>query len=140
MKYWITVATTEHVNRGLAKSYLQIGHGKRAPLARLKANDWVIFYSPKVSLSDKTPVEAFTAIGQVTDDEITQAKVTPEFEPYRRKFDYHTSARTDIKPLVKELKFLPDKQNWQYILRHGLIGISKDDFNLIHQAILENAN
>ena len=140
MKYWITVATLEHVNRGKGNGYLQIGHGKRVPLARMHQDDWVIFYSPKNSLSDKTPIEAFTAIGQVVDEEISKVKVTPEFEPYRRKFKYLPFEHTPIKPLVEHLKFLPDKKNWQYTLRHGLIGISKADFILIQDEINQIEN
>ncbi len=136
MKYWISVATQEHTQRGQAGEFLQIGHGKRAPLARIKKDDWVIFYAPKVSLNDKTPVEAFISIGQVEEGKITKVTVNEHYQPYRRPFHYLSSNPTDIKPLIDQLKFIPDKKNWQFTLRHGLIGISKDDFGLISEALL----
>ena len=46
MRYWILVASREHVMLGVAGGFAQAGHGQRAGLARMHARDWII-YSPK---------------------------------------------------------------------------------------------
>ena len=47
MKYWIIVASKDHLQRGLAGGFIQANHGKAAPLKRMHVGDWVLFYSPK---------------------------------------------------------------------------------------------
>jgi hypothetical protein len=94
MRYWIGVVSKEHVEYGVQGGIMQLGHGKRAPLARLKKDDWLIYYSPTVRFGGEQPLQAFTAIGQVADDEIYQYAMSEEFTPYRRRVSYRTEART----------------------------------------------
>ena len=35
-RYWIAVASADHVARGVAGGFMQVCHGKRAPLARIR--------------------------------------------------------------------------------------------------------
>ena len=49
-KYWIAVASAEHVRRGRGEGFMQINHGKAAPLKRVKLDDRVVFYSPALTL------------------------------------------------------------------------------------------
>lgn len=44
--YWIGVASAEHVRRGRAEGFMQLGHGKEAPLRRLRPGDGIVYYSP----------------------------------------------------------------------------------------------
>jgi hypothetical protein len=48
MKYWIIVASKDHLQRGLAGGFIQANHGKAAKLKRMSLGDWIIFYSPKI--------------------------------------------------------------------------------------------
>ncbi|HYW82878.1 MAG TPA: EVE domain-containing protein, partial [Spirochaetia bacterium] len=48
--YWIGVVSLSHVQKGVAGGYAQLGHGKAAPLRRLQAGDWFIYYSPKTDM------------------------------------------------------------------------------------------
>jgi len=50
MKYWIIVASKDHIQRRLAGGFIQANHSKAAPLKRMHASDWVIFYSPKLEI------------------------------------------------------------------------------------------
>jgi hypothetical protein len=70
LRYWIGVVSKNHVARGVAGGFAQLGHGKRAPLARMRAGDWLIYYSPKMSMDGDEACQAFTAIGQVKTGEI----------------------------------------------------------------------
>jgi hypothetical protein len=75
MRYWIVVVSKDHIARGVAGGFMQANHGKQAPLKRMSKGDWVIFYSPKQSYSGDEPLQAFTAIGRVADDEVYQHKM-----------------------------------------------------------------
>jgi hypothetical protein len=83
-RYWITVVSKDHIQRGVAGGFMQANHGKVGPLKRMNVNDWVIFYSPKVHYGGDEKCQAFTAIGRVADNEVFQHKMSEDFIPYRR--------------------------------------------------------
>src|SRR5208337_4739780 len=87
-RYWIIVASREHVMLGVAGGFAQAGHGKRSGLARMHAGDWIIYYSPKKVYGEDEPLYAFTALGEVSDEEIVQVEMSPDFKPFRRKVQY----------------------------------------------------
>ena len=82
-KYWIVVASKDHVMRGVSGGFMQANHGKQAPLKRMTPGDWVIFYSPKQVLENDEKCQAFTAIGQLSDDKIYQVTMSENFAPFR---------------------------------------------------------
>lgn len=134
MKYWLGVVSKEHVMRGVSLGIAQIGHGKRSGLVRMHSGDWFIYYSPKESFSGDTPLQAFTAIGHVPDDEIWQAD-EGDFKPWRRRIEYVKSSDAPIRPLLEELSFTAGRTNWGYSFRFGLIEITEDDFKTIAKAM-----
>ena len=69
MKYWIGTVSKEHVLRGVAGGFCQVCHGKAAPLNRMQRGDWLLYYSPKIRLDGHDKLQAFTALGQITDDQ-----------------------------------------------------------------------
>ncbi|MDO4795776.1 MAG: EVE domain-containing protein [Brachymonas sp.] len=64
-RYWIAVASADHVALGVADGFMQVCHGKAAPLRRLHPGDGAIDYSPTQSFGSKTPLQAFTALSEV---------------------------------------------------------------------------
>ena len=48
--YWIAVASAEHVRRGRKDGFMQVNHGKPAPLRRVKPGDGIVYYSPTTIL------------------------------------------------------------------------------------------
>lgn len=134
-RYFIGVVSKEHVQRGVQGGIAQIGHGKRSGLARMREDDWLIYYSPKELLDSKQPLQAFTAIGQMADDEIYQVEESETFKPYRRKVDYLNANDVPIAPLIPELSFITNKQSWGYVFRFGLVEIPESDFELIKNAM-----
>lgn len=46
-KYWILVASKDHVKNGISEEIAQISHGKSSPLQRMKNGDFIIYYSGK---------------------------------------------------------------------------------------------
>jgi EVE domain len=138
MKCWVSTISRDHVRLGVEGGFTQAGHGKAAGLRRLSAGDWLAFYSPKTSLKDGEPLQAFTAIGRIADAEPYQVEKAPGFVPWRRNVEFVDCVETPIRPLIEALGFIKDKQRWGYIFRLGLFEIPQRDFELIKRAMGAN--
>jgi len=139
-KYWIAVVSKDHIQIGVAGGFMQACHGKKAPLQRIKRGDWVIFYSPKQSMNGAQKCQAFTAIGQASDDEIFQFQQFESFVPFRRRMTYYDGAEVSILPLIPSLDFIKDKTSWGYQFRFGFLEIPHSDFLLISERMLGEVN
>lgn len=136
MRYWIGVVSEQHVRIGVERGIAQIGHGKRAGLAKMQAGDGFVYYSPKETSDSRTPLQAFTAIGTIADDFIWQED-EGDFKPWRRKVDYFSAVNAPIRPLLNKLSFTAGQSNWGYAFRYGLIQITSDDYELIQNEMKE---
>lgn len=134
-KYWIGVVSRSHVERGVEGGFAQVSHGKEQPLRRLRAGDWLIYYSPKTAMEGGEPLQAFTAIGQVIDHRVYQFEMSEDFTPFRRDVQYFPCHEAPIQPLIDKLLFIRDKQRWGFPFRSGLIEISEPDFVAIAAAM-----
>jgi EVE domain len=133
--HWIGVVSRAHAQLGVAGGFVQLGHGKRAPLQRLHAGDRIVLYSPRTAYPDGEPLRSFTAIGTVTTGLIYQAEMTPQFRPYRVDVAFEPCREAPIRPLLDELSFVADKAHWGATLRFGQLKISARDFALIARAM-----
>ena len=134
-KYWIVVASAEHVRRGRAGGFMQAGHGKEAPLRRMKRGDGIVCYSPTETLGGKDRLQAFTAIGFAKDDNIYAVDVAPDFCPFRRNVTFWESEPTQIAPMLDELVLTRGHRHWGAKFRFGLLEISHSDFKKIASAM-----
>jgi len=130
-RFWIGVASRDHVNVAIKGGFIQLNHGKQAALRRLKAGDGVIMYSPRTAYPDGEPLQAFTAIGAVVTGEVYQVEVTPDFKPHRVDVQFVPSKEAHIKPLVEHLSFITSKSRWGAAFRFGLVNVPARDFALI---------
>ncbi len=135
MTYWVNTISQDHVRLAVEGGFTQAGHGKASGLKRLKADDWLVFYSPKTKLRDGESLQAFTAIGRVADDDLYQVEMAPGFRPWRRNVEFVTCAETPIRPLIDQLTFIKDRQRWGYVFRFGLFTIPQEDFERIKRAM-----
>lgn len=126
--YWIGVASKKHVEIGVKGGFCQLNHGKKAPLQRMKAGDWLLYYSPKLTLDGGEPYQQFTAIGQIRQGEAFQVEMTTGFSPFRKGVDYYQFEREF--PL-QGLRDLPEWQVKRPQLRFGHFPISEDLFRVI---------
>jgi len=133
--HWIAVASAEHVRRGRRDSFMQVNHGKAAPLRRIKPGDGIVYYSPTTILGEKDGLQSFTAIGTVREGEPYQGDMGGGFTPYRRDVEWAKAQEAPIKPLLDRLEFTAGKSNWGYQLRFGLFAVSEGDFSLIAEAM-----
>lgn len=135
MKYWVNIVSRDHVMRGVAGGFTQANHGKPSALKKMQRGDWIIFYSPKTAFANGEPLQVFTAVGQITDNEPYQAEMSPDFHPWRRDVDFKQSHEAPIRPLIDELDFIENKKSWGYKFRFGVIEISEKDFRTIARAM-----
>jgi predicted RNA-binding protein len=138
MRYWITVVSKDHTERGVAGGFMQACHGKQQPLKRMSLNDWVIFYSPRQSMLRDEKCQSFTAIGQVIDENIYQFVMAEDFLPFRRNIRFYPCKEVAVAPLIDELEFIANKQRWGAPFRYGFLEIPESDFNLISKYMLND--
>jgi predicted RNA-binding protein len=138
-KYWIIVASKDHVKNGITAGIVQTCHGKASPLKRMKKGDYVIYYSGKQTLGKPDKCQEFTALGRVLDDEIYQFQVSDDFCPSRRNIEFLPCEDTSILPLIDDLEFIQNKKSWGYPFRFGFFEINKHDFELISTQMLQPA-
>lgn len=136
MKYWINVVSRDHVQRGVSGGFTQANHGKPWALRKMSKGDKLIFYSPKTHFENGEPLQSFTAIGEIIDDEPYQTEVSANFHPWRRNVRFEEIHETPIRPLIDELDFIENKVQWGYKFRFGVIEINEHDFLTIHNAAL----
>lgn len=132
---WIAVASAEHVRHGRSAGFMQVCHGKAAPLKRIRPGDRVAYYSPTVSFGGKDRLRAFTAIGVVEAGSPYPFDMGGGFCPYRRDVRWLAAREAPIEPLLDSLEFSSGARNWGYQLRFGLFGVSEHDLRLIAQAM-----
>ncbi|KUI45886.1 EVE domain-containing protein [Mycobacterium sp. GA-1199] len=134
MTNWINTVSRDHVELGVRGRFTQANHGKPTMLRRMARGDWVVFYSPRTVYPDGPPLQAFTAIGQIADDE-PYLDASPEAERWRRNVDFLDCAETPIRPLIEHLDFIEDKSRWGYKFRFGLFKIGDADLEVIRSAM-----
>jgi len=50
--FWIGVVSRSHVQVGVKGGFVQLGHGKKAPLQKFRPGDSLIMYSPRTAYPD----------------------------------------------------------------------------------------
>lgn len=127
-RYWIAVASKEHVIHGVEQGICQVCHGKPGPLQRMSPGDWIIYYSPVEQFGGTIACRQFTAIGKIKDSAPYQFRMSEDFLPWRRDVTFYQSKPIAIQPLLDTLSFIIDKRRWGYIFRRGCFEINKQDF------------
>ncbi|MEO8752383.1 MAG: EVE domain-containing protein [Casimicrobiaceae bacterium] len=134
--HWIGVASRDHVLRGVAGGFCQLGHGKHAPVKRMASGDWIVYYSPRTSLEGGEPVQAFTALGRIKAGDAYEADMGIGFMPWRRDVAWVKKAsEAPIRSLLDGLELTRGKPSWGMVFRRSSVKISAKDFHLIAQAM-----
>ncbi|WP_024632000.1 MULTISPECIES: EVE domain-containing protein [unclassified Paenibacillus] len=127
-RYWISVVSASHVEKGVEGGFAQLCHGKAAPLRRMNAGDWLIYYSPRTSLHGGKVLQAFTAIGRVADNQVYTYRMSDSFVPYRRNVQYYPCQQVKIAELLDQLVLTRGQARWGYQFRYGHLQIQREDF------------
>jgi hypothetical protein len=159
-RYWIGVASQDHVDAALTHGFVQLGHGKAGPLERMRPGDGFAYYSPRAAYPDGAPLQAFTAIGRIAEGAIyvldpqpdTNANATARtagnapaanaaVEPtFRRNASFLDASPAPIRPLLDRLSFIRSKTHWGAAFRYGLVRIPREDFATIAAAMGRDAD
>ncbi len=138
---WIAVASAEHARRGCAvvdQGFMQVCHGKCAPLKRLAPGDRVAYYAPTFTMGSKDRCQRFVSIGLVQTGQPYAFDMGGGFVPFRRDVRYVPARETSILPLLDQFEFVEDRSRWGYKFRFGLFRIGDDDMRLIAQHMQAN--
>ncbi len=137
-KNWIAVASAEHARLGREHrpmGVMQVGHGKHAPLKRIRGGDRVAYYSPSTVFGSKDYLQSFVSIGVAQPGEPYEFDMGNGFVPWRRDVAYVPSHEAPILPLLDAFEFIEDRNRWGYKFRFGLFSVSDHDMRLIARAM-----
>ncbi len=137
-KNWIAVASAEHARRGCAEAtggFMQVCHGKCAPLQRMQPGDRVSYYAPATIMGGKDRLQSFVSIGRVSPGAPYAHDMGGGFVPFRRAVDYVPAQEAAIAPLLDHFEFVEDRSRWGAKFRFGLFAVSDHDMRLIAQAM-----
>jgi hypothetical protein len=132
---WIAVACADHAQRGRTGGFMQVCHGKAAPLKRLHAGDRVAYYAPTQQMGGGARCQAFVSIGTVQSGAPYAFDMGGGFVPHRRDVAYVAAQAAPIAPLLDALDFIEDRQRWGYRFRFGLFSVGEADMRRIAQAM-----
>lgn len=134
-RYWIGVASRDHVKAAESGGFCQFRHGRTAPIRRLSTGDGVVYYSPRERMGEGAYVRAFTAIGEIRSGTAYHAEQSACFHPLRRDVDYRSANDAPIAPLLGQLSFVRENPNWGLLMRQGFFEITQTDFDAIAKAM-----
>jgi hypothetical protein len=134
-RYWIGVASKDHVLTGIEGGFCQLCHGKSNSIERLTPGDWIVYYSPRTAMNGGETVQAFTAIGQILAGGSYPFDMGNGFVPARRDVHFLDATEAPIRSLIEDLSFIKNKKSWGYVFRFGLLEIPELDFQRIATAM-----
>lgn len=140
---WIAVASAEHARLGRdhkPMGFMQVGHGKHAPLKRIALGDRVAYYAPATVYGGSDKLQSFVSIGVVQPGEPYPFDMGKGFVPWRRDVRYAVAREAPIAPLLPMLEFIDDPKRWGYKFRFGLFEINAHDMGLIARALHADAH
>lgn len=134
-RYWIGVASHEHVQRAINGGFAQVCHGKIGTLKYMSEGDWLIYYSPTYHFGGKDRCRCFTAIGTIDQGKPYTFEMSKDFIPWRINVSFLKSKDASIEPIVSKLTFIKDKKKWGFPFRRGSFEILRQDFELIAKSM-----
>ena len=134
-KYFLICASEDHVLKAVEGGFAQAGHGRKDLISEPAKNDWLVFYSAKDKYENGKPLQKFTALGQVIDEEPFQEHDAEKFKPWRRAVKFKKVSETEIRPLLEQLSFIKNKKKWGFYLIGGFRELPKADFETIRDAM-----
>ncbi|MFJ9866852.1 EVE domain-containing protein [Streptomyces sp. NPDC101165] len=137
---WLGVVSAEHARHASRHGWIQLNHGDRRNLARMRRGDGFVFYSPTEHMGDRAGLRAFTALGVIADeepylaDEVMNMGARGTVRPWRRAVDFEDVHAAGLRTVADDLA-LTQRPNWGYGLRFGLVPLAVEDFELLRAAM-----
>ena len=133
MSAWLGVVSRAHVQRGQSGGFAQLCHGKAQPLRRMRCGDWLVYYSPSIEMGG-APLRAFSALGQLVDDDVFPFDMGGGFVPFRRHVQYLATREVPL-DAVKDRLELCASAHWSMSLRRGHLPLCAGDLRIIAEAM-----
>lgn len=126
MKHWLAVISLEHASIAATSGFLQVCHGKEAPLRRTSAGDEFFIYSPKTGMGIGDSIMSFTYRGIFVDNHVYQVEQFPGFFPFRKDVIFDLDfPRIPLKMVTDmDLRATP---NLGLVLRRGFVELTAAD-------------
>ncbi len=137
-RYWCVVVSKEHVAIGQEQGIVQACHGKKHPLVRMKAGDYMVFYSPKKAMHAKEPYKFFTAIGEIAPGDPYLFDMGGGFVPYRKDVKFHQEfVEVSLAQALAAIEADEhEKPQWIGQIRFGFFELPKHHFEKIVDLML----
>lgn len=132
IKYWIGVASKEHVLLGVNGGFCQLSHGKKAPLTSMKKGDKILYYAPKISMNIPNPYQKIVAVGTIADDSIYEFEMAPNFITFRRNVLFE---KIEKEVTLQDLRKFPEWNQMSSKLRFGHFEISQNLYQMIYDKL-----
>ncbi len=137
-KYYVIVASLDHVMHAVSGGFIQANHGKQGPMSKLREGDRIVCYCPRREFGKKEAFQKFCALGTVQPGEAYIGDMGhKDFQPYRRDVQYiEDVGYAPIRPLIEQLSFITDSKKWGFPFRRGFFAIDEADFHLIETSMI----
>lgn len=134
---WIAVASAEHARQGrdADAGFMQVCHGKLAPIRRVRPGDRIAYYAPTLRLGERVPCQSFVSLGRVRVGDPYAFDMGGGFVPWRRDVDYLPAREAPIRPLLDALAFTRGGPHWGWRMRFGLFAVDDADLRCIARAM-----
>lgn len=126
MRHWLAIISLEHANIAASSGFLQVCHGKEAPLRRTSSGDEFFIYSPRSGMGSGKSVMAITYRGTFNDDRVYQVEQAPGFTPFRKEVTFDQAFRSVPIRSINGME-LTTNPSWGLIIRRGFIELSAAD-------------
>ncbi|CDG22242.1 conserved protein of unknown function [Xenorhabdus poinarii G6] len=134
MKHWIAVISRAHARIAADSGFLQVCHGKAAPLRKTRAGDEVFIYCPRSEIGSGEILKTVEYQCVFNDDDIYQVEQFPGFKPFRKNVTFNRNFQSVALKDVIGLEFNTDP-HWGMLARRGFFEISTHDAELLRIAM-----
>jgi len=134
MKHWIAVISLEHAQIAATSGFLQVCHGKAAPLKATCKGDEFFIYCPKTQMMGGTPLKKIMFRGYFKDDRVYQVEQFPGFHPWRKDVSFDAQFQAITLAFVDGME-LTRNPHWGMLARRGFFEISAHDAALLNKPI-----
>ncbi|VEJ44873.1 Uncharacterised protein [Bartonella vinsonii] len=134
MKHWIAVISQDHARLAAKLGFLQICHGKAAPLQKTSKGDEVFIYCPRSEMGTGKILQTIEFQCVFKDNHIYQVEQVPDFKPFRKDAVFNKQAKPVVLKEVQSLEFLSNP-HWGMLARRGFFEITTHDATQIRKAM-----
>lgn len=134
MRHWVAVISREHASIAAGSGFLQVCHGKAAPLRQTGAGDEVFIYCPRTEMGKGALLRTVEYHCVFRDDVIYQVEQFPGFRPFRKDVTFSKNLCAVVLKNVAGLQF-SSNSGWGMLTRRGFFEIGLSDAALLRTAM-----